>query len=279
MTATLTLPAPAKLNLFLHVLGRRPDGYHDLQTLFRLVDLSDEVQLTLNDSRAVTMAADSDGPQLNNLAARAAEALLQRLGRDQGVLVRLRKRIPQGGLGGGSSDAASVLHGLNKLLGAPLSVGALADIGAALGADVPVFVHGHTAWGEGIGDRLRPVALPDDWYVIVAPGCEVSTATVFTHPALTRNSPVSTMRDFFAHRVRNDCESLVRRLYPAVDAVMVWLSQYGQARLTGSGGCGFVQVAGQDQAHALVAEVPAVWQAWSARGVDRSPLFAALEAP
>ena len=279
MTGVLTLPAPAKLNLFLHVLGRRPDGYHELQTLFRLIDLCDEVHLTLNASGTVTLADDSDGPRHDNLAVRAAQRLLERMGRRQGVAIRLRKRIPQGGLGGGSSDAASVLLGLNKLLDAALPVAALAAIGATLGADVPVFVRGHSAWGEGIGDRLTPVTLPEDWYVIVAPGCEVSTAAVFAHPALTRNSPVSTMRDFFGHRVRNDCEALVRGLYPAVDAVLVWLSRHGRARLTGSGGCGFVQVAGQPEALALVAEVPSAWRAWAARGVDRSPIFAALEAP
>ena len=276
--STLSLPAPGKLNLFLHVLGRRPDGYHELQTLFRLVDLCDEVTLTLVAEPAVSLTADSDGPRDNNLAVRAALRLLDALGQRRGVAIRLRKRIPQGGLGGGSSDAASVLVGLNQLLGDPLTSVQLAELGAGLGADVPVFVRGYSAWGEGVGDRLTSVSLPEDWYVIVAPGCEVSTAAVFAHPSLTRNSPVSTMRDFFAHRVRNDCESLVRRLYPAVDEVMGWLSRHGDARLTGTGGCGFVQVVGQAEARKLAAEVPQVWQAWAVRGLDKSPIFAALEA-
>ena len=276
MTA-LTLPAPAKLNLFLHVLGRRADGYHDLQTLFRLIDLSDEVTLTLVDGNGVGLTIDSNGPRHNNLAVRAAQRLLESLRLRMGVTIRLIKHIPQGGLGGGSSDAASVLLGLNHLLGRPLTATQLAEIGAGLGADVPVFVRGDSAWGEGVGDRLTSVALPEDWYVVVAPGCEVSTAEVFAHPSLTRNSPISTMPDFFAHRVRNDCESLVRRLYPAVDAAMGWLSRHGDARLTGTGGCGFVQVAGQVEAMALAAEVPRVWQAWAVRGLDKSPIFAALE--
>ena len=276
MTA-LTLPAPAKLNLFLHVLGRRADGYHDLQTLFRLIDLSDEVTLTLVDGNGVGLTIDSNGPRHNNLAVRAAQRLLESLRLRMGVTIRLIKHIPQGGLGGGSSDAASVLLGLNHLLGRPLTTAQLVEIGAGLGADVPVFVRGDSAWGEGVGDRLTSVALPEDWYVVVAPGCEVSTAEVFAHPSLTRNSPISTMPDFFAHRVRNDCESLVRRLYPAVDAAMGWLSRHGDARLTGTGGCGFVQVAGQVEAMALAAEVPRVWQAWAVRGLDKSPIFAALE--
>ena len=276
MTA-LTLPAPAKLNLFLHVLGRRADGYHDLQTLFRLIDLSDEVTLTLVDGNGVGLTIDSNGPRHNNLAVRAAQRLLESLRLRMGVTIRLIKHIPQGGLGGGSSDAASVLLGLNHLLGRPLTTTQLVEIGAGLGADVPVFVRGDSAWGEGVGDRLTSVALPEDWYVVVAPGCEVSTAEVFAHPSLTRNSPISTMPDFFAHRVRNDCESLVRRLYPAVDAAMGWLSRHGDARLTGTGGCGFVQVAGQVEAMALAAEVPQVWQAWAVRGLDKSPIFAALE--
>lgn len=275
---TLVLPAPAKLNLFLHVLGRRADGYHELQTLFRLIDLCDEVRLTLTDSAEVTLAAQSDGPRVDNLAVRAATVLLTGIDKICGVEIGLTKRIPQGGLGGGSSDAATVLVGLNHLLGQPLSIDQLAQLGAALGADVPVFVRGHSAWGEGVGEQLTPVTLPQEWYVVIAPGCEVATATVFAHPALTRNSPVSTMRDFFARRVRNDCESLVRQLYPAVDAALKWLSQYGDARLTGTGGCVFLQAAHQAEALALVADVPHVWRAWAVRGVDNSPLFAALEA-
>ena len=276
----LTLPAPAKLNLFLHIVGRRADGYHELQTLFQLIDLCDEVDIELHAAGApgAYLRPDSDGPALGNLAVRAAELLLHAasaaspVAASAHVRIGLRKRVPQGGLGGGSSDAATVLLGLNHLLGAPLSLRELTTLGVGLGADVPVFVRGQNAWAEGIGDRLFAVDTAPAWYVVIAPGCEVSTAQVFGHVSLTRNSPLIRMRGSLESGVRNDCESLVRRLYPEVDRALDWLSSRAPARLTGTGGCVFATFHSQEDAARVAAGTPAPWQAFVAKGLDRSPV-------
>ncbi len=287
----LLLPAPAKLNLFLHVTGRRPDGYHELQTLFRLVDLCDEVTVALVDGPpGATLADETDGPREGNLVLRAAERLLAALpGALASVRVGVRKVIPQGGLGGGSSDAASVLLGLNHLLGEPLDVAALAALGRGLGADVPVFVGGRNAWAEGIGDVLTPMAVPPAWYLILSPGIEVPTALVFAHlvkerVSLTTHTPVMRMRASFAPAdlasgVRNDFESLVRRLYPEVDRAFVWLSNRAPARLTGTGGCVFAAFDSEAAATQLASQVPAPWLGIVAQGLESSPVHALLSSP
>ena len=283
---TLVLPAPAKLNLFLHVTGRRPDGYHELQTVFRLVDLCDEVSITrVEGPPGVVLAADSEGPREGNLVVRAAERLLAALAdASTSVQVGVRKRIPQGGLGGGSADAATVLLGLNHLLGSPLGIDALAELGRGLGADVPVFVRGRNAWAEGIGDLLTPIDLPPAWYLILAPGIEVPTALVFGHVALTRDTPVMRMRGSLETAaleagVRNDCESLVRRLFPEVGRALDWLSHRASARLTGTGGCVFAAFDSEDEATRLAALVPAPWRGIVARGLESSPVHALLSSP
>ena len=225
-------PAPAKLNLFLHVTGRRADGYHELQTLFQLIDLADEVLLSVRDDGAIQRHAGAAGvPAEQDLAVRAARALQRFADPSLGADIEVRKRIPLGGgLGGGSSDAATVLLALNELWGCGLGLEALAELGLPLGADVPVFIQGFSAWAEGIGERLTPVTLPQAWYVIVHPGVHVSTTDVFQSPELTRNSPLITIRAFFESGARNDCESVVRARYPEVAEALDWLRQQAPAQ-------------------------------------------------
>jgi 4-diphosphocytidyl-2-C-methyl-D-erythritol kinase len=220
-------PAPAKLNLFLHVLGRRPDGHHDLQTVFQLVDLCDRITLAVRDDGRIERPEGPEGVAAEaDLAVRAARALQSATGTRHGATLRVRKHVPLGGgLGGGSSDAATVLLALNQLWDTRLSVEELAHLGLELGADVPLFVWGTSAWGEGRGERLTPVQLPDRWYVIVHPGVAVSTREVFEAPELTRNSAVITMRAFFEGGGRNDCEPVVRRRFPEVADALDWLAR------------------------------------------------------
>ena len=243
MTATtLTLPAPAKLNLFLHVTGRRPDGYHELQTVFQLLDYGDTLTLSTRDDGQLCLDCDTDTlANQDNLVLQAAHALQQTsefLSRHPrpGADIKLVKNIPAGaGLGGGSSDAASTLVGLNLLWQLGLSRHHLAEIGLRLGADVPVFIHGRSAWAEGIGEQLTPVELPAAFFVVLTPACHVATGGIFSHQQLTRDSPAIKMCAFLAGQSRNDCEALVRSLYPQVDAALNWLSGFAPARMTGTG--------------------------------------------
>jgi 4-diphosphocytidyl-2-C-methyl-D-erythritol kinase len=271
-------PAPAKLNLFLHVVGRRPDGYHQLQTLFQLVDLADTVSIAVRDdgkierSRASYAVAAED-----DLVVRAARALQAATGAKPGANLRVTKRIPLGGgLGGGSSDAATVLLALNSVWGCGLSLDDLAVLGLPLGADVPVFVQGSSAWGEGVGELLTPVQLPESWYVIIHPGVEVSTREVFQSPELTRNSPLITIRALFEMGGRNDCEPVVRSQVPAVAEVLEWLGRFAPARLTGTGACVFAACTSAIDAERLAARVPDRWTSYVARGLNRSPLHELL---
>jgi 4-diphosphocytidyl-2-C-methyl-D-erythritol kinase len=278
---TSTWPAPAKLNLFLHVLGRRPDGYHDLQTALQFVDLCDELELEpRDDGRIVRAEGPAEIPASVDLSVRAAERLQAHSGaHDRGVTIRLRKKIPrQGGLGGGSSDAATVLVALNQLWGLGLRPEELARIGLQLGADVPVFVQGHAAWAEGVGERLQPIEPPETPYLVIRPGCAVSTADVFQAPELTRNSPAITIRAFLKSGGRNDCEPLVRSRFPEVAAALDWLGRFAPARLTGTGSCIFAPFANIEQAQAVADEVPARWQGFVVQGCNRSPLLDRLAA-
>jgi len=276
-------PAPAKLNLFLHVTGRRADGYHDLQTVFQLLDWGDEIGIEVTaDARIERIEGPAGIPPEADLTVRAARALQRAAGSSQGVRLRVRKRVPTGGgLGGGSSDAATVLVVLNRLWAAGRDRAELARIGLALGSDVPVFVHGSSAWAEGRGERLSPLALPEAWYVIVHPGVAVATADIFQAPELTRNSPVITIRAFSPAQTRNDCETLVRRRYPAVAAALDWLGTRAGtnagARLSGTGSCVFAAYASAAEAERVAARVPDDWKSFVARGVNRSPLEAALD--
>jgi len=271
-------PAPAKLNLFLHITGRRADGYHELQTLFQLLDLCDTLTISLREDGLIERPAGAAGvaPEAD-LTLRAARALQQLTGTRQGAELRVHKRIPQGaGLGGGSSDAATTLLALNELWGCGLSFEELAALGLPLGADVPVFVRGSSAWAEGIGERLTQVSLPEAWYVIIYPGVGVSTREVFQSPELTRNSPLITIRAFFQSGGRNDCEPVVRARSPEVAAALDWLGREGSARLTGTGSCVFLARGSAAEAERLAARVPDRWMSFVARGVNSSPVHEQL---
>jgi 4-diphosphocytidyl-2-C-methyl-D-erythritol kinase len=281
-------PAPAKLNLFLHVAGRRPDGYHELQTYFQLLDWGDEVAIDVTSDGAVERVAGlAEVPPDKDLAVRAAQLLQAAAGVSQGARLQLRKRIPTGGgLGGGSSDAATVLRVLDRLWGCKLGEDRLAELGLSLGADVPVFVRGRSALGEGRGERLIPVDLPEndpktglgDWFLLLHPGIQVSTAEIFQAPELTRNSPLITIRALSLSATRNDCEPVVRARYPAVAEALDWLARFAPARMTGTGACIFARFARAIDAERVAARVPAPWRSFVARGVQRSPLLSALDA-
>jgi 4-diphosphocytidyl-2-C-methyl-D-erythritol kinase len=272
-------PAPAKLNLFLHVVGRRADGYHLLQTVFQLLDWGDTVRLRVRDDGVISRTLALPGVAADNdLTLRAAHALRERTGTSLGVDIAVEKHIPLGaGLGGGSSDAATVLVALNQLWGMGLSEDALAEIGLSLGADVPVFVRGHSAWAEGVGETLTPAQLPPHFYVILDPRVHVSTAALFQAPELTRNSPRMTISDFLTGTcTANAFAPPVRVRYPQVAAAMDWLGQHGEARLSGSGGCVFAAMDSTEAAEAVVRDCPPEFAAYSAQGVNRSPLLEAL---
>jgi 4-diphosphocytidyl-2-C-methyl-D-erythritol kinase len=271
-------PAPAKLNLMLRVLGRRPDGYHRLQTVFQFIDRCDWVHLAARqDGRIERRSAVPRVPIEADLAVRAARLLQRHTGCPMGVDIRVEKRLPiGGGLGGGSSDAATTLVALDHLWGTGLDRYALAGLGLRLGADVPVFVHGLAAWGEGIGEDLTPCALPEHWYLVLAPQNGVSTAAVFADPQLTRDSAPITMRDFAQGDTRNDCLDVVRRRYPEVASALDWLATQGDARLTGTGGCVFAAFADRVTADAALAAAPEHLGGFVARGLNRSPLLERL---
>lgn len=274
-------PAPAKLNLFLHITGRRADGYHVLQTVFRLLDWGDRIGLRLREDGQVRR----DGPSVagvaeaDDLVVRAANALKNSSNCQLGVDIRVEKRIPAGGgFGGGSSDAATVLVVLNALWGTGLDEDALADIGVRLGADVPVFVRGRSAWAEGVGEKLLPLELPQAWYVLVDPGVQVPTAELFRSPDLTRDALPVKIADFASGTVLgNAFEPVLRRREPAIEAVFQALSSVGRARLTGSGSGCFVEFTTRAAAEHALAKLPKELRAWVAAGVDRSPLLDALE--
>lgn len=260
---TISWPAPAKLNLFLHVTGRRPDGYHTLQTLFQFLDVCDELRFDLTGDGRIVRARELAGvPEERDLCVRAARLLQAASGITQGAVIHLDKRLPLGGgLGGGSSDAATTLLALNELWGCGLTPEALGALGLKLGADVPVFVRGHAAWAEGVGEMLTPADPPERWVVVLAPAVAVSTAQVFSafdrEHDLTPYSPAITIRDFHAGRGRNDLEPVVRRLYPEVDNALKWLGNFGDARMTGSGACVFLPVADEASGRAILAQCPA----------------------
>ena len=280
----LPWPAPGKLNLFLHVLGRRPDGYHELQTAFQFVDLCDSLRFyarpfgVLERLDAVPGVAPAD-----DLTVRAAR-LLAELARSRGrvvpgVAIGIEKRLPiGGGVGGGSSDAATVLVALNELWGLGLPAEDLADLAVRLGADVPLFVLGRAAFAEGVGERLMPVDFPESTFLLLKPQVAISTAEIFKAPELTRDSPVTTIGGFLQAGGRNDCEPVVRGRYPEVAAALDWVRAFGPARLTGTGSCVFASLPDEAAARAVLARVPREWQAWATRGLNRSPLLERLAA-
>lgn len=268
-------PAPGKLNLFLHVVGRRPDGYHQLQTAFQFIDLCDELRFWRRPDGVIERLTEVPGvaPEAD-LTVRAARQLARRRPESlAGVGIEIEKKLPmQAGVGGGSSDAATVLVALNELWGMRLSVDALAEIGLELGADVPVFVRGQAAWAEGVGERLTPVEFPECVYLLVCPDATVSTGEIFKAPELTRDSPVITIRDFLATGGRNDCEPVVRGRFPEVAEALDWLQRFAPARLTGTGSCVYAVMPDAEIARAVWAQLPARWTGHVVRGLNRSPL-------
>ena len=272
-------PAPAKLNLFLHIVGRRADGYHLLQTAFQLLDWGDEVRLRVRDDGGIRRIDPlPDVPEALDLGVRAAHALKRATGCRLGADIAIEKRVPiGGGLGGGSSDAATVLVALNALWDTGLDDDALAVLALGLGADVPVFVRGTSAWAEGVGERLTPLALPERWFVVVDPGVPVPTRELFQVPELTRNSPQLTIPLFVSGvPTGNAFEPVVRTRFPEVAAALDWLGRHGDARLSGSGGCVFAAFDSREAAVEVAAGVPHGMRAFVVRGVGESPLRARL---
>jgi 4-diphosphocytidyl-2-C-methyl-D-erythritol kinase len=279
-TESLAWSAPAKLNLCLHIVGRRADGYHLLQSAMQFVDLCDELRFHERPAGTIErIAGPAEIPAESDIAMKAARALAK--GRDvPGVGIELHKRIPvQGGLGGGSSDAATVLVALNQIWQLHLSVDELARIGLTLGADVPFFVRGSAAWVEGVGEQLTPYDFPEKHYLIVKPQAAVSTAEIFQAPELTRNSPITTIRAFLAGGGRNDCTPSVRGRYPEVAEALDWLDDFGEARLTGTGACVFAALPDERSAKAALARMPARWSGYIVRGLNVSPLLERLQTP
>ena len=274
-------PAPAKLNLFLRITGRRADGYHQLQTVFRLLDWGDRLHLrTRNDGRIVRHGASAAGvDESNDLTVRAAKILQKSAKITEGADIGIEKHIPSGaGFGGGSSDAATVLVALNVLWNAGFDHQQLADLGLQLGADVPVFIGGRNAWAEGIGERLTPIDLPPAWYVLLDPGVHVATAGIFRASELTRDAAPATMADFISGAsLGNAFEPVVRRREPTVEAAFEALISIGSPRLTGSGSGCFVEFGDRASAQAGLAALPPGMQAWIAPGASGSPLHEALE--
>ncbi|MDR0277045.1 MAG: 4-(cytidine 5'-diphospho)-2-C-methyl-D-erythritol kinase [Paucimonas sp.] len=259
MSATLTLPAPAKLNLMLHILGRRADGYHELQTLFQFLDHGDELGFAPREDGEIRLVTEIPGvPHDSNLIVRAARKLQQLTGTSQGADIWLHKVLPMGGgIGGGSSDAATTLLGLDHLWNTGCSEDQLAELGLSLGADVPVFVRGHAAFAEGVGEKLTPVDPHEPWYVVLVPQVAVSTAEIFSHPLLTRNSKPIKVRPVPEGNSRNDCQAVVEQSYPEVRNALNLLGKFTEARLTGTGSCvfgAFPDKAEADKVLALLAE-------------------------
>ncbi|QIK37185.1 4-(cytidine 5'-diphospho)-2-C-methyl-D-erythritol kinase [Caldichromatium japonicum] len=268
-------PAPAKLNLMLRILGRRPDGYHNLQTVFQFIDRCDWLWFSVRpDGQIHRLNLVPGVAESEDLTVRAAHALKQATGCPLGVDIYCDKQLPLGGgLGGGSSDAATTLVALNQLWGTGVDEDGLARIGLTLGADVPIFVRGRAAWGEGVGEILEPVDLPQPWYLVLVPACSVATGAVFQHPELTRDSKPITILEFLSGDARNDCLPVVRRCYPEVAAALDWLSAWGEGRLTGTGACVFAVFADLEHAIDALRQAPPAVSGFVARGLNRSPLL------
>lgn len=278
-TTTLSLPAPAKLNLFLHINGRRSDGYHLLQTLFQFLDYGDTLHFTPRSDSELHLLPDLPGVAAeDNLIMRAARLLQQVSGTLQGADIRLDKRLPMGGgIGGGSSDAATTLVGLNHLWQTGLTLEQLAELGLQLGADVPVFIHGRAAWAEGVGEQLTPVELDEPWYLVVVPPCHVSTAEIFSDERLTRDTPAITLAAFREHGGRNDCLPVVMTRYTEIRNTLILLNNYCEAKMTGTGSCLFGAFPNEREADKVRARLPATLQTFVAKGCNVSPLHALLD--
>jgi 4-diphosphocytidyl-2-C-methyl-D-erythritol kinase len=293
LTSLHGCPAPAKLNLFLHVTGRRADGYHLLQSVFQLIDQSDTLDFDLRDDDRIVRVNDVPGvPEEQDLIVRALRALQAEVERRHGKLppgidVRIDKRLPMGGgLGGGSSDAATALMAANHLWQAGLGDAELMALGLPLGADIPFFLFGETAFAEGVGEALQAVPGPDCWYVVIEPGVAVPTVAIFTAPDLTRNTKAVTVADFLERNSgsqglvgfgKNDLQDVATRLFPPVAEAVEWLSGYGAARMTGSGACVFSAFSTEQEAEQVLTQAPAKWKAWKARSLTKHPMKSLLQ--
>ncbi|MDD5035241.1 MAG: 4-(cytidine 5'-diphospho)-2-C-methyl-D-erythritol kinase [Methylococcaceae bacterium] len=278
---SLRLPAPAKLNLMLRIVGRRPDGYHLLQTVFQFIEHCDWIILRRRDDGRIGLKTPLPGvPEPSDLTVRAAGLLKATVGNERlGVDIEVEKILPMGGgLGGGSSDAATTLLGLNALWGLGLSIDDLAALGLQLGADVPVFVRGHAAWAEGVGERLIPLPqLPEPWYVVVIPACQVATGAVFGAPDLTRDNKTITMQDFLAGQQENHCLPVVKQMYPTVSDALQAIGEYSDAaKLTGTGACVFAAFDEEGAAREARRRLASHWQVFVAKGLNQSPVHRLL---
>jgi len=278
-TATLSLPAPAKLNLMLHIVGRRSDGYHELQTLFQFLDLADRLDFAPRSDGKIILHSQIPGVDAqDNLIVRAASLLQLHSGCTQGADIWLDKRLPVGaGIGGGSSNAATCLLGLNHLWQLNMSLAQLAELGLQLGADVPVFVHGSAAFAEGVGEQLQPVELPEPWFLLAKPKVGISTAKIFSDPDLTRDTPRIKVRTVLERGGHNDCLATVLRHYPQVEQAMQLLSQFCQPRLTGTGSCIFGVFPNQADAVKVSHQLSGRLETWVAKGMNQSSLHQALK--
>ena len=276
--STLSLPSPAKINLFLLITGQRSDGYHNLQTLFQLLDFGDKLVFRSNRSGNIKINGNIGGvEEKNNLIFHAATLLQKSAGCDLGCTIDLTKNLPMGaGLGGGSSNAATTLVGLNALWKCGLTANQLSDLGKTLGADVPVFVHGESAFAEGIGDILTPVTLPQRWFLVITPNCHVSTREIFSNPQLTRNSSPIKIRALSGVEYRNDCQDVVSKLYPAVRTVLQWVENFSAPLMTGTGASVFCSFDSKSEAQHVLSKLPKQWTGFVAKGVNRSPVHEQL---
>ncbi len=278
ITDTTSWPSPAKLNLFLYITGRRDNGYHELQTLFQFLDHGDELTITANDSGEITLSPEIPGvPLQDNLIWKAATALQKQSGCQWGAHINLNKVLPMGGgIGGGSSNAATTLVALNHLWQINLSEDELAEIGLKLGADVPVFTRGFAAFAEGIGEQLTKAEPDEKWYLVVRPDVSIATVDIFTHPELTRNTPKRELATLLDSDYGNDCEKIVRMLYQEVDKQLSWLLQYAPSRLTGTGSCVFAEFSSKSEAQNVFEKLPDTVSAFIAQGKNTSPLHETL---
>ena len=272
-------PSPAKLNIFLHILGRYDNGYHQLQSLFQMLDYGDELAFDVTNDGKITMATPLEGvPDEENLIIRAAKLLASKTKTPLGVSISLNKRLPMGGgIGGGSSNAATALVALNYLWKTKLSEDELAQLGLTLGADVPIFVRGKTAFAGGIGEDIMPAPQDEKWYLVANPNVHVSTGTVFTHPDLPRNTPPIQWKDYKFEETRNDCQQLVANCHPEVANLLQWLLHYAPSRMTGTGACVFATFSDKTSAEQVMAKLPNAWQGFVAKGVNSSPLLNKIE--
>jgi len=267
--------SPAKINLFLHITGQREDGYHNLQTAFQFLDYCDTLSIEGTSDGEIKLLTPIDGvADEDNLIVRAAKLLQQYCGTTKGALIAVDKKLPMGGgLGGGSSNAATTLVALNNVWNCNISNEELAKLGLSLGADVPVFIHGYAAWAEGVGEELTSIYPDEPWYVVIIPNCHVSTAEIFSSSQLTRDCKSMTIAGFLSGEGRNVCEDVVMKHYPPVAEALDWLARYAKPRMTGTGSCVFADFDNQEKAQQVIDSLPSDWQGFVAKGCNKSPLY------